>query len=168
MMNVSDKVIIDLTENFAAIGEPIDFSFKCNLDDSLLPYPNAKFVQAEVQLAVTFLKPNLLVKGNIICHIKGFCDRCLADISRKFDIPFDQIFYKDSADDEDGYVYSGSRLDVTKAICDEIVLSLPTALLCKPDCKGLCPKCGANLNVEQCNCDTSRENVFVALKNLKL
>ena len=148
-MNVSDKVIIDLTENFAAIGEPIDFSFKCNLDDSLLPYPNAKFVQAEVQLAVTFLKPNLLVKGNIICHIKGFCDRCLAD-------------------DEDGYVYSGSRLDVTKAICDEIVLSLPTALLCKPDCKGLCPKCGANLNVEQCNCDTSRENVFVALKNLKL
>ena len=164
---MSDKVIIDLTENIACVGKPIEFSFRCNFDDSLLPYPESEFVQADLQLIVTFLKPNVLVEGKICCDIKGYCDRCLAEISRQIEIPFSQIFYKDSADEEDGYVYSGSRLDATKAICDEIVLSLPSSLLCKPDCKGLCPKCGIDLNEKQCNCDTSRENAFAALKNLK-
>ena len=164
---MSDKVIIDLTENFAHTGEPLEFGCVCNLENNLLPYPNAKLEKTEVNLAVTFTNPNVLAEGHIICYVQGFCDKCLAEVSEKFDIPFSQIFYKDMVSEEDGYVYSGSRLDATKAICDEIVLSLPSSLLCKPDCKGLCPKCGTNLNEKQCNCDISRENAFAVLKNLK-
>lgn len=156
-----------MTENFAREGVPTDFNCMCKFEDGLLPYPNASLEKVEVNLAVIFTKPNVSAKGNIVCYVQGFCDRCLAEISRKFDIPFSQIFYKNSADEEDGYVYSGSRLDATKAICDEIVLSLPSSLLCKPDCAGLCPKCGANLNEKQCNCETSHENALAALKNLK-
>ncbi len=166
-MIVSDKVIIDLTENFAHVGEPICFDFQCKLDDGLLPYPDAKIVKADVHFEVTFVNPDILVKGKISCHIEGFCDRCLALIKRQIDLPFCQTFYKDSAEEEDGYVYSGSRLDATKAVCDEVVLSVPVSLLCKEDCKGLCPKCGTNLNERQCECDLSRENAFAALKNLK-
>ena len=164
---MSEKVIIDLTDNFAHEGEAIEFCTEYKPTENLLPYPNAELSNVSVRLTATFTKPNVLLQGTLSCYIRGFCDRCLAEISRQTDLSFNQIFYKDVADDEDGYVYSGSKLDATKAICDEIVLSLPIAFLCKEDCKGLCPKCGTNLNDGQCDCDVSRENAFAALKNLK-
>ena len=166
-MIVSDKIVIDLTENFANIGSSVPFSADCKLSSDLLPYPNATLAKVSLELEVTFVKPNVRVVGEIVCYIDGFCDKCLSEVSAQIVLPFDQIFFKDSSDDEDNYVYTDSRLDLTKAICDEIVLSLPSSLLCKDDCKGLCPKCGANLNEQQCDCDTSRENAFSALKNLK-
>lgn len=166
-MIVSDKIVIDLTDNFANVGETIAFSTECKLDDSLLPYPNARLKKVAVSFAVTFVKPNVQVVGEITCFIDGFCDKCLDEVFAQIVLPFNQIFYKDSSDEEDAYVFTDSRLDVTKAVCDEIVLSLPGNLLCKDDCKGLCPKCGVNLNEQQCDCDTSRENAFSVLKNIK-
>ncbi len=156
-----------MTENFARVGEPIDFTFDCKPADELLPYPDAHLENIRAQLTVTFLRPNVDVQGKIVCSVSGRCDRCLDDVSAQIEVPFHQVFYKDVAEDEDGYVYTGSKLDATKAVCDEIVLSMPTNLLCKPDCKGLCPKCGCNLNERQCGCDTAKENAFAALKNLK-
>ena len=164
---MSDKIVLDLTEVFAAVGDSVKFFRECKLDSSLLPYPNAELVKVELDLTAQFQKPNVWVFGQIICHIDGFCDKCLNKTSRKVTLDFDQIFYKDSSDEEDAYVYTDSLLDVTKAVSDEIALSLPTAWLCKEDCKGLCPKCGVNLNEQQCDCDTSRQNAFSALKNLK-
>lgn len=164
---MSDKIIVDLTDNFAHVGEPIDYLFVCKLDDGLLPYPNARLSKVEAHLTVTFTNPNVLAEGMLNCYVDGYCDRCLAEVSRRIDLPFSQIFYKDVAIEEDGYVYNGSKLDATKAVCDEIALSVPSGLLCKEDCKGLCPKCGTNLNERQCSCDTTRDNALAALKNLK-
>ena len=166
-MFVSDKIVIDLTENLAREGVVIPFCLNCNLDSDLLPYPNAKLTNVTLKLEVTFIKPNVHVIGEIICHVDGFCDKCLSEVSAQISLPFDQIFYKDSSDDEEAYIYTDSRLDLTKAVCDEIVLSLPSSLLCKEDCNGLCPKCGTNLNEQQCDCDISRENAFSVLKNIK-
>ena len=166
-MIVSDKIVIDLTENFANVGSPIPFVKECKLDSDLLPYPNATLTKVSLELEVTFVKPNIHIVGEIVCHVDGFCDKCLNAVSTQISLPFDQIFFKDSSDEEEAYVYTDSRLDATKAICDEIVLSLPSSLLCKQSCKGLCPKCGVNLNEQQCDCDTSRENAFSVLKNLK-
>ncbi|MCH5153493.1 MAG: DUF177 domain-containing protein [Clostridiales bacterium] len=164
---MSDKIVIDLTENFANVGSPIPFVKECKLDSDLLPYPNATLTKVSLELEVTFVKPNIHIVGEIVCHVDGFCDKCLNAVSTQISLPFDQIFFKDSSDEEEAYVYTDSRLDATKAICDEIVLSLPSSLLCKQSCKGLCPKCGVNLNEQQCDCDTSRENAFSVLKNLK-
>ena len=163
---MSDKIVLDLTEVLVDNG-PVQFCKECKLDSNLLPYPNAKLVKVELNLMAQFQKPNVWVSGEIVCHIDGFCDRCLTKVRDAIAIDFDQIFYKDSSDDEDAYVYTDSKLDITKAISDEIALGLPTNLLCSPDCKGLCPKCGANLNEQQCNCDTARDNAFSILKNLK-
>ena len=166
-MIVSDKIVIDLTENFANVGSSIHFVKDCKLDSDLLPYPNATLEKVSLELDVTFVKPNVAVVGEIVCFVHGFCDKCMSEVSTQISLPFNQIFFKDSSDDEDGYVYTDSRLDLTKAICDEIVLSVPSGLMCKQDCKGLCPKCGVNLNEQQCDCATSRENAFSVLKNLK-
>ena len=158
-MAVHSKIVIDLTENLANIGEPLMFQGEFALSSDLLPYPQATLTKVEVDFDVTFENPNVF--------IEGICDRCLAKVSKQIYLPFEQTFYKDSAADEDAYIYSGSKLDVTKAVCDEIVLSLPLSFLCKEDCKGLCHKCGTDLNKQTCSCDTTPDNAFSVLKNLK-
>ena len=122
-MIVSDKIVLDLTENFANVGSTIPFSMDCKLDSDLLPYPNATLTKVVLDLQVTFVKPNVRVTGKIVCFIDGFCDKCLDEVSTQIVLPFDQIFYKDSSGEVDAYVYTDSRLDLTKAVCDEIVLS---------------------------------------------
>ena len=164
---MSDKIVIDLTQNFANVGKSIAVRREVQLNEDLLPYPNAKLNKVVLDFAVTFVKPNVEIAGTITCVVDGFCDRCLASITRSIELPFNQTFYKDGADDEDSYAYTDSRLDATRAVRDEIVLSLPSSLLCSGDCKGLCPKCGVNLNEKQCDCDRTRDNAFSVLKDLK-
>ena len=164
---MSDKIVIDLTENISNEGKSIAFRREVKLGDDLLPYPNAKLSNVILDFDVAFVKPNVSVVGTVTCVVDGFCDRCLTGITKSIELPFNQTFYKDGADDEVDYVYFDSKLDATKAVRDEIVLSLPSSFLCNDDCKGLCPKCGVNLNEQQCDCDTSRNNAFSVLKNLK-
>ena len=163
-MKVSDKIVIDLTKPLANVGVETAFSGEFVPTESLLPYPQAELTKVEVHFSVTFLKPDVAVKGEIVCHVVGNCDRCLTDVDTHIVLPFEQVFFKDKAED---YCYEGSKLDATKAVQDEIVLSLPTLLLCSADCKGLCPKCGVNKNTTQCDCDTHKDNPFSQLLNLK-
>ena len=164
---MSEIIVIDLTENMSNVGVALPFVGEYSLESKLLTYPNAVLEKVVTRFDATFLDPNVQVEGVITCNLRGYCDRCLIPVSKQIDLHFSQIFYKDSAEYDDGYSYYNSKLDATKAIEDEIILSMPSLLLCNDDCKGLCPKCGSNLNESQCNCDTTRDNPFSALKNLK-
>ena len=166
-MSVSDKIIIDLTENIANKGVTTQFSGTFNLPSDLLSYPESQLQYVTVDFDVTAVDDEIDLVGEIVCKVNGFCDKCLDKVSTSITLTFEQTFYKDVAPDEDCYIYENSLLDATKAICDEILLSMPTQLLCKDDCLGLCPKCGVNKNKQQCDCDTTRENAFSFLKNIK-
>ncbi|MCM1289267.1 MAG: DUF177 domain-containing protein [Corallococcus sp.] len=165
-MNASEKIVIDITKSLANVGVPQHFCGDFKPNGNLLSYPNATLTKLSVDFDLTFGKPNVEVRGNVVCVISGKCDRCLDTVCKQIVLPFDQTFFKDGAG-PDEYVYSGSKLDATKAVEDEVVLSLPTLLLCSEDCKGLCPKCGTNLNKSECGCNLAKENVFSQLKNLK-
>ena len=164
---MSNKVIIDLTQCLCNEGKKIEFCGNFLPEDSLLSYPQSKFVSVDYVLNVVFTNPNVEADGNLIVEVSGLCDKCAKQITKKFDFPFEICFCKDQTSDPDMFVYSGSKLDVTEAFNQEIVLNLPTSFLCKEDCKGLCPKCGADRNVCDCGCDTTKENPFSFLKNLK-
>ena len=71
-------------------------------------------------------------------------------------------------EDPDQYVFEASSIDLTDAIRDALTLELPLRVLCKEDCKGLCPKCGVNLNTGSCSCPkgTGKPNPFEALKSI--
>lgn len=163
---MSKEIVIDLTENMAQVGKNLPFKGEYELDSGLLPYPNATLTKVAVDFEVTFTNPDVEAKGTVTCFVKGLCDRCLEETSARIELPFCQTFYKDEAPD-DGYAYSASLLDATKAVSDEIALSVPSLFLCNQDCKGLCPKCGTNLNKQTCSCDKVKENAFSILKNLK-
>ncbi len=85
------------------------------------------------------------------------CGRCLADVDYDLDIKVSrEIDMNESGNDdemEDLFYISNSELDVETFIYNEILVNLPMKVLCSENCKGICNRCGANLNLQLCNCD---------------
>ena len=92
------------------------------------------------------------------------CARCVEPVPVPLAGDFDLIFRPSDADAEAGEraitvdeteigYYEESGLSLEDVVREQVLLSLPGRTLCTPDCKGLCPSCGQNLNSASCNCD---------------
>lgn len=92
----------------------------------------------------------ILAQGDIEFDYKVRCHRCGEEVTFSEKIPVNEIFSTQSSDEK--YLLIGETLDLENMIIDNIRLSLPIKFLCKEDCKGICTKCGTNLNNGQCNC----------------
>lgn len=84
------------------------------------------------------------------------CARCNKPFVETITFPVDEHFVRDIAWEEDGdaYPYTREQLDLMQPFLDNLFLHLPLVSVCKPDCKGLCPICGADRNTEPCACQT--------------
>ena len=84
------------------------------------------------------------------------CDRCVESFSRNFHYDFSHTLVRSlntHSDDFDEYIVcEGDALDMNEVAVSDLLLELPSKILCKEDCKGLCMKCGCNLNETQCDC----------------
>ena len=93
-----------------------------------------------------------LWRGQIRATVLGECRRCLAPVRHEIDADVDVLFSTDADATDDPSVYplsdSATHVDVTDAVREELALAAPTLVLCREDCAGLCPKCGADLNAE--------------------
>ncbi len=87
------------------------------------------------------------------------CDRCLTEVPTAMKLKFDRIVYSpevevsEEEDTEQSFM-DGWQLDVEAFVYDEILVNWPAKILCKEDCKGICPVCGQNRNLKECGCDT--------------
>ena len=140
----------------------------------------------------TFLSP-IIVRGKYVtdkgdvyitskaeCKIEFKCDRCLTPVEETLVFEVDETFVRadsDKAESDEVFTYESNLVIMDEAIRESLYLAMPTQVLCKDDCKGLCPICGCNLNETTCNCasnevdveeaeDTSN-NPFAVLKNIK-
>ena len=94
------------------------------------------------------------------------CGRCLSETEYVIEGEIMRSIVKERNDAEDDVVYVESAvIDLYDVIYNDIVLNLPTQVICEDDCKGLCPDCGINLNKDSCNCDD--ENIDPRLAKLK-
>ena len=80
------------------------------------------------------------------------CDRCLEDARLPLNAELKTVLTLESSED-DSVSVEGGKIDLDKTAYDALVLALPTKILCREDCKGLCPTCGKNLNEEACGCN---------------
>lgn len=102
---------------------------------------------------------DLFFDGEIRARIAGCCARCMEDFEFALSTPLHFLMIPrdesgDMSDDEDSEVglYDGEEVALAPLVYDRVVLSLPTTPLCDENCRGLCPRCGTNLNREQCSC----------------
>jgi uncharacterized protein len=102
----------------------------------------------EVSGWVTKQKNNLRIKGEIIVPTVEFvCSRCLANFQKRIFKNF-----------EFNYFLQGEKiLNITDDIRQEIILEYPLKPLCRQSCKGLCIRCGQNLNERECGCKRAKE-----------
>ena len=108
--------------------------------------------------------------GRLQGTVAAECRRCLADVSEAVNVDSHMIFAEagvEGADDEsEAFVVDpGARsLDMRPAVREEWLLAVPAFLLCRPDCKGLCPRCGADLNAGPCDCPPATDARWDALR----
>jgi len=113
---------------------------------------------------------------DISCRTKkrSTCDRCLCDFDMKLDCSFklvytyDQSFSDPDYDDAIFLNFHDTEIEIDDDVRQMIMLNIPMKSLCSEDCKGLCPRCGNNLNVSECSCEKDDFNPkFDELKKLK-
>ena len=110
---------------------------------------------------------SLHVRGHLNLKTSGPCARCLADTALNLDQELDLFFLPESKaradhDDEEGAelqdrdlvvtFYKGDILDLGGVVREQILLAQPMKRLCREDCKGVCPTCGADRNLTNCGC----------------
>lgn len=99
-------------------------------------------------------------EGSVKIVLETACDRCLVEVPTVLDIQFERVITSpdvttdDEEDDEKPDYMEGYQLNVETFVYHEILENWPVKILCKEDCKGVCPKCGQNLNIGECGCDT--------------
>lgn len=157
-------------------GEFYPFVQTLTADDNILSGILATFT-SDINIEGTFVvdNDNVYIDSILTYSIKFQCDRCLADVNKDFKIKLTASYYLEGEEEIEGYYpYNNNLVDLKEPAFQEIILNLPTRILCKPDCKGICPVCGINLNESSCDCakqsDNSniiaRNNPFSALKDL--
>lgn len=114
------------------------------------------------------LSDGLVARGDVTVEADLSCNRCLDVNTETLTVPFEQVFRHEPQDaDDEMWVENGSWVDLEPAIHDEVTLSLPIVPVCRPDCRGLCPTCGANLNTDPCDGhDDDADSPFAVLKDL--
>ena len=112
----------------------------------------------------------LVMTGEITTRIHGICDRCASAFDREIHFPINVVLVTEMANEEneDEWVFplEGDSADLDDIVRTVFVLNLDSKLLCKEDCKGLCYRCGKNLNEGPCNCQKELDPRFAALKQL--
>jgi uncharacterized protein len=122
---------------------------------------------------------DIRLRGEIKAKISAPCDRCLSEVTIPVEIPFD-LFYAPAEPgagqtgerelferDLDFAVYENDQIDLDELVLEQLELSLPSRVLCREECRGLCPQCGADLNVETCECEPQIDPRWRALAEIK-
>lgn len=108
--------------------------------------PEASPVEFELKLEA--VGEGVLVTGTAVVALVGECTRCLKPISDSMEIDIQELFYYPGKepDDDEAARNEGELINLEPVLRDAVVLDLPFAPLCKEDCLGICPVCGADLN----------------------
>ena len=130
-----------------------EFSFGYTPQNNVLEFLNAAFSdQVHVYGNLELHTDEVYVDLTVECTIVGECARCLTNTEYHFCESASVKFVLRDAGEFD-YTYKSGVVDLTDAVNDVILTNLPTQILCKETCKGLCFLCGCNLNESNCNCE---------------
>lgn len=147
-------MILQLKQLFDIDGEIKILDFSINPEDI-----------SDLSVSKSFSSP-IAIKGKIenragvvtLTYVSKFsmnlsCDRCLKEFSREYEYNFEHIMIQSTSKDNDEYIVcKDNTLDLNELAISDLLLQLPTKILCREDCRGLCYVCGQDLNEGECNC----------------
>ena len=163
-------MLLGLSKIIDCPGASVPFSTSVDLRD--LQYGNS-FPVTEPVLASGVVRNTagvLMMTGAVQTTLHGVCDRCAQEFEKDVDLPIDVVLVTElsNEENEDEWVFPlvGDNADLEEIVRTVFVLNVDSKMLCREDCKGLCCRCGKNLNHEACECQKECDPRFAALKQL--
>ncbi len=148
------------------LREPIGATRQYDIDESVaLPYRGAPVARVTGALTLTRTLNGVLARADLAAEVSLECSRCLRATVQPLPHPIEEE-YLPTVDPLTGgrvpepviptsfLIDARHHLDLEEAVRQASVLAEPMAPLCRPDCRGLCPRCGADRNANPCECDT--------------
>lgn len=154
-----DSNVMEL--DLGSVEDRLTFSYERSFD---LPSPDGGTATSTVTVVanVERFESRYDVAVKITGEVRGECNRCLESFGMPVDAAFDLVLYRGNrmqppaGGEEDDFVtlpaMGEDRYDIFPRVREEIILEIPIRLLCREDCKGVCVKCGADLNKGACGC----------------
>jgi len=134
---------------------------------------------AKVSGGIRLVGNEVFVNGHVETRAQVECDRCLKPVEIPVNADFELEYITGTEYESSGVaelteaemsvsVFDGDGIDVDEIVKEQILLAVPTRMLCREDCKGICPQCGTDRNTGACKCVTEEiDPRWAALKNLK-
>lgn len=140
---------IGIAEATRNLGVGFPFAFRTTAEE--LDASGADFSfsgEVSVSGALSYTGVSYHVLGKVTALESFLCDRCLAPCEENVELDFSEEY------GGEGESISGEEIDIEDLVRDTLLAGVSLSHLCRPDCKGLCPVCGQNLNEGTCSCDT--------------
>lgn len=144
-MNLAEKKNSRIKININQIpSEGLTIEQSLDAKDLDLQIPGVNFSQPlGIKLKAYMITNAVTANVELETKINSVCSRCLTELNRDLNRRFD---FNYSVNSQQNYI------DLTEDIREELILCFPMKSLCRVDCRGLCPKCGKDLNQDECNC----------------
>ncbi len=149
-------------------GKRLDFQFELDLSDmefsGRYPISRPVAVSGEIRNTAGILELTL----NARTALDAVCDRCGKEFVRDKDVPFACMLAEElqNEDNDEIVLLEDGMVDVGDLARTAFILDMDTKTLCSEDCKGLCPRCGADLNLGPCSCKKETDPRLAVLAKL--
>lgn len=160
---------LDITRALHEPGQEFPFRAEVPVEEMEFSGDPVRFLEVVAEGTILGTGERVSVRGEVRGVRQSRCSRCLKEISEPVSTGLDAVFARgNDLDDPDLYSFEASAIDLTDAVRDALVMDIPMVMLCKSDCKGLCPICGADRNLVPCACRVGGEvtNPFAALRSI--
>jgi len=159
-------MLLDLREIIEVPGGEVPF--ECFLEpeelqfDSVSEYKSAPRAVGKVCNAAGILTLEGILEADMVC----VCDRCGNEFDSVKDMEIHAYISDGETDDPEAFLLDGDKLNLTETLTTLFVLDMETKFLCSEDCKGLCARCGRNLNLGPCGCTKEIDPRLAVLEQL--
>lgn len=155
---------LDITSVLTGKKKTLDFSYEVDLSDERLPMPPVGVTPVSairVTGKVTDIGTCLSLMAEAEMDYDAICDRCADKLHDTVKVGIERLIAGTGVlTEEDGGEYvieENGLIDIDPDLLEEVMLGFPSQTLCKPDCKGICAKCGCNFNFDSCKCAEEKE-----------
>ena len=132
--------------------------------------------KVEVEVKLTKAHSQLILDTTLLVNAVFDCDRCMTTVNIQLNADYKMVYLQDVEpveNNSDNIAYISSEadvIDISNDVRDFAILAVPMKKLCSEDCKGLCPRCGKNLNEGECSCNKDETDIrwkpLMELKNI--
>lgn len=161
-------MLLDVRPILYAPGKQLDFQFDMDLSD--LEFYGRFPLRERVRVSGTVRNSaDVLTLSLTACAIlHTFCDRCGKPLAVKKEVPFSCILAREVRDENNDEIVllRDGQTDVEELAREAVILNMDTRQLCSEDCKGLCPRCGADWNAGPCSCAKETDSRWAVLATL--